>query len=305
MEEKPAAPPTAAKAPVEEKPASPPAAAKAPVEEKPAAPPTAAKAPVEEKPASPPAAAKAPVEEKPAAPPTAAKAPVEEKPASPPAAAKAPVEEKPASPAAVATSKPTDVKLPTSPTVAATPAPQEAQAPTPPTVAATTAPAATTVKAEVKPPEASESLETKFVAAQTATSKPAETVELVKPAEEAAIVQTDIEPEKESFLQWQQLKDEIIKILSDLPNYLSNFYQHYKKPINITAAILTSYIALRLVVAVVEAVETVPLLAFGFELIGVGYSVWFVYRYLLRASERQELSETIKALKEEILGRDS
>ncbi len=128
---------------------------------------------------------------------------------------------------------------------------------------------------------------------------------MAKLPEEDAIAQTDIEQEQESSFQWQQVKDETIKILSDLPSYLNNFYQEYKKPVNITGAILGSAIALRLIVAVVEAVESVPLLAFSFELIGAGYSAWFVFRYLLKASDRQELSDKIKAFKEEIVGRDS
>jgi glutamyl-tRNA synthetase len=93
--------------------------------------------------------------------------------------------------------------------------------------------------------------------------------------------------------------------LSDLPGYLNNFYQQYKKPVNITGTILASAIALRVIVAVVEAVESVPLLAFSFELIGAGYSAWFVFRYLLKASDRQDLYDDIKAFKKEIFGKDS
>jgi glutamyl-tRNA synthetase len=284
-EEKPT--PAAAK-PTEEKPT--PTAAK-PVEEKPAA---AAAKPVEEKPA---AAAAKPAEEKPA--PTAAK-PAEEKPA--PTAAK-PVEEKPAPAAApvAATSKPTDVKPPTSPTVAATPVRQEAKPPTPPVVPA--APPAATAKPEVKAPKPSD--ETRVVKEQSANLTPVEKIELAKQVEDDAIAQTDIEQGQESSFQWQQIKDETIKILSDLPGYLNNFYQQYKKPVNITGTILASAIALRVIVAVVEAVESVPLLAFSFELIGAGYSAWFVFRYLLKASDRQDLYDDIKAFKKEIFGKDS
>jgi glutamyl-tRNA synthetase len=284
-EEKPA--PAAAK-PAEEKPT--PAAAK-PTEEKPT--PAAAK-PTEEKPT--PTAAK-PVEEKPAA---AAAKPAEEKPA--PTAAK-PVEEKPAPAAApvAATSKPTDVKPPTSPTVAATPVRQEAKPPTPPVVPA--APPAATAKPEVKAPKPSD--ETRVVKEQSANLTPVEKIELAKQVEDDAIAQTDIEQGQESSFQWQQIKDETIKILSDLPGYLNNFYQQYKKPVNITGTILASAIALRVIVAVVEAVESVPLLAFSFELIGAGYSAWFVFRYLLKASDRQDLYDDIKAFKKEIFGKDS
>jgi hypothetical protein len=42
-----------------------------------------------------------------------------------------------------------------------------------------------------------------------------------------------------------------------------------------------------------------------FELIGLGYTAWFVYRYLLSAASRQELSQEIQALKNQVFGTES
>jgi hypothetical protein len=39
-----------------------------------------------------------------------------------------------------------------------------------------------------------------------------------------------------------------------------------------------------------------------FELIGLGYSAWFTYRYLLFKSSREELVEDIEVLKKKISG---
>jgi len=39
-----------------------------------------------------------------------------------------------------------------------------------------------------------------------------------------------------------------------------------------------------------------------FELVGFGYSVWFIYRYLLLANTRQELTDAIAAWKNKVLG---
>ena len=46
----------------------------------------------------------------------------------------------------------------------------------------------------------------------------------------------------------------------------------------------------------------IPLVSPTFELIGIGYSVWFVYRYLLKASTRQELTHEISTLKTQVVG---
>lgn len=55
---------------------------------------------------------------------------------------------------------------------------------------------------------------------------------------------------------------------------------------------------------VVSAVNAVPLLPKLLELVGLGYSAWFVYRYLLFKSSREELLQDIEELKKKITGTD-
>jgi len=38
-------------------------------------------------------------------------------------------------------------------------------------------------------------------------------------------------------------------------------------------------------------------------LIGMGYTGWFVYRYLLKASNRQELLTEVDSFKEQVVGK--
>ncbi|XXG40964.1 hypothetical protein AAC387_Pa01g1543 [Persea americana] len=53
---------------------------------------------------------------------------------------------------------------------------------------------------------------------------------------------------------------------------------------------------------VVGAINSVPLLPKLMELVGLGYTGWFVYRYLLFKSSRKELATDIEALKKKIAG---
>ncbi|XP_050235651.1 protein CURVATURE THYLAKOID 1A, chloroplastic [Mercurialis annua] len=53
---------------------------------------------------------------------------------------------------------------------------------------------------------------------------------------------------------------------------------------------------------VVGAINSVPLLPKIMELVGLGYTGWFVYRYLLFKSSRKELATDIEALKKKIAG---
>jgi hypothetical protein len=55
---------------------------------------------------------------------------------------------------------------------------------------------------------------------------------------------------------------------------------------------------------VVRALDSVPLLPGLLELVGLGYSGWFVYRYLLFQENRKELANNFDALKKRITGDD-
>lgn len=52
----------------------------------------------------------------------------------------------------------------------------------------------------------------------------------------------------------------------------------------------------------VNAINTVPLLPKLLELVGLGYSAWFTYRYLLFKSSREELLNDVEDLKKKISG---
>ena len=105
--------------------------------------------------------------------------------------------------------------------------------------------------------------------------------------------------------QWQQIKDQAIDILSDLPDYLGGFFNQYQKPIVTIGLLVAVIVTMRVTLAVVDSINDIPLLAPTFELIGMGYSAWFIYRYLLQASSRQELWREINSIKESLLGRKS
>jgi glutamyl-tRNA synthetase len=109
--------------------------------------------------------------------------------------------------------------------------------------------------------------------------------------------------EKEGGDQIQQIKDQILSVLSELPAYASSFFGEYQKPIVTVGLIVGTLITIKVTLAVLEALNDIPLLSPTFELIGMGYTGWFIYRYLLRASNRQELVAELESFKEQIFGR--
>lgn len=105
--------------------------------------------------------------------------------------------------------------------------------------------------------------------------------------------------------QFQDIKDQVMTILSELPAYVSNFFADYQKPLITVGLILAGGISIKVLLGVLGALNDVPLVAPVFELIGMGYTGWFVYRYLLKASNRQELLTEVDAFKEQVVGKDS
>ncbi|XP_042463786.1 protein CURVATURE THYLAKOID 1A, chloroplastic-like [Zingiber officinale] len=61
-------------------------------------------------------------------------------------------------------------------------------------------------------------------------------------------------------------------------------------------------VALWLSSILVGAVNSVPLLPKIMELVGLGYTGWFVYRYLLFKESRKELANDIDVLKKKVAG---
>ena len=103
----------------------------------------------------------------------------------------------------------------------------------------------------------------------------------------------------------QQIWEKVSGLLGDLPDYVTDFFKSYRRPIITVALIIAAIVSVKLVLAILGAVNDVPLLSPTFELIGLTYSGWFVYRYLLRAASRKELIEDFNALKDQVLGKHS
>ena len=93
-----------------------------------------------------------------------------------------------------------------------------------------------------------------------------------------------------------------LDILAEFPAYLGQTYANNKRAVTIVGLIFGIIVGVKLTLAILSAVNEIPLLAPTFELVGIGYASWFVYRYLLQASTRKELTDEIDSFKTEIFG---
>jgi hypothetical protein len=110
-------------------------------------------------------------------------------------------------------------------------------------------------------------------------------------------------PAAQSDNQLQRIGKQVSNILAQLPDYVGQFFNHYRRPLIVVALFVAALITLKALFSAVQALNNIPLLGATFQFIGFVYSIWFIYRYLLQASDRQELYSNIQTIKEQVLGR--
>ena len=140
-------------------------------------------------------------------------------------------------------------------------------------------------------------LETELEAERIAAANSAQTAEI------ETVEVTD--STSETVDQIKKAAAQFVDSLGELPKYFGEFFSEYRRPLLALGLIFGAFIAVKLTLAILDAINDVPVLAPSFELIGLLYSGWFIYRYLLKASNRSELASEMNALKDQILGRTS
>ncbi|WP_371416820.1 CAAD domain-containing protein [Dolichospermum sp. UHCC 0259] len=107
---------------------------------------------------------------------------------------------------------------------------------------------------------------------------------------------------KESESQWQQIIRQIVEFLNRLPDYVGSVFNNNKKGLTTVVLILSAFVTVKVAIALLDAVNDFPLLQPILELIGLFYSIWFTFRYLIKYETRQELAQKFNAFKQESLG---
>jgi CAAD domains of cyanobacterial aminoacyl-tRNA synthetase len=104
---------------------------------------------------------------------------------------------------------------------------------------------------------------------------------------------------------WQEWVQPVTDFLSQLPYFVTQFFSDYKQPLLTLGLIVAGIITVKVTLALLDAINDIPLLAPVLELVGLGYTGWFAFRYLFKASDRQELIAEFNKLKAQVVGSDS
>ena len=109
------------------------------------------------------------------------------------------------------------------------------------------------------------------------------------------VPQSQLSPTAQSIQKGQWIFTQILSFVVQSFNYLGSFFNTYKQLVIGVVLFLAAVVTLRIVLAAMDALNDIPLLAPTFKLVGIGYSVWFVNRYLLKTSTRQELIQRLQS----------
>lgn len=121
-------------------------------------------------------------------------------------------------------------------------------------------------------------------------------------AEDELLVSKMQSTESSTENKWQPFGERTSVFIDSIPTYLADFFNKYNQLLVTLGWILAAFATVKLTLALLDAINDIPLLPLLLELIGLGYVSWFVFRYLLSAASRQELVEAIQTFKEQFLG---
>ena len=102
--------------------------------------------------------------------------------------------------------------------------------------------------------------------------------------------------------QAKEVLAKVASVLGDAPEYVVNTFNEYKRPITVIGLVLGALIGIKLVFAFLGAINDIPVIAPTMELIGLVYTGWFIYRYLLKAENRKELLSNLGDVKDQVTG---
>jgi hypothetical protein len=92
-------------------------------------------------------------------------------------------------------------------------------------------------------------------------------------------------------------------LLANLPDKLGEFLADYRQLLITLGLLFGSIVTFKLTFALLSALNEIPLVQPTLELVGLGYSAWFIYRFVFKAENRAELSDKYSTVKQKVVGK--
>ncbi|XP_009147703.1 protein CURVATURE THYLAKOID 1C, chloroplastic [Brassica rapa] len=88
----------------------------------------------------------------------------------------------------------------------------------------------------------------------------------------------------------------------DVISSIQNVWDKSEDRLGLIGLSFAAIVALWASLNIITAIDKLPVISSGFELVGILFSTWFTYRYLLFKPDREELSQIVKKSVADILG---
>lgn len=102
--------------------------------------------------------------------------------------------------------------------------------------------------------------------------------------------------------QAKEILAKVASVLGDAPEYVVETFNEYKRPLTVIGLVFGALVAIKIMFAILASLNDIPVVAPTLELIGLTYTIWFVYRYLYKAADRSELLSSLGNVKDQITG---
>jgi hypothetical protein len=103
--------------------------------------------------------------------------------------------------------------------------------------------------------------------------------------------------------QLKAMAAKAMDLLSNLPENIGGIFTNYRSQVVTVGLLFGSFISVKLTLALLSALNEIPLVQPTLELVGLAYTVWFVYRFVVKAENRSELSDKYSGLKNQVVGK--
>ena len=107
----------------------------------------------------------------------------------------------------------------------------------------------------------------------------------------------------ESTAELKAMLSKGVEVVSNLDTILGNFFSEYRQLIVSLGLVFGAIVSVKLTLALLSALNEIPLIEPILELVGLGYSAWFVTRFMLKSEKRQEFYAKFTDTKDQVLGK--
>ena len=104
---------------------------------------------------------------------------------------------------------------------------------------------------------------------------------------------------KEKFLLFGYQASNFI---DNVPDYIKYFWSAYKRVIFVFIYALLVLLIFVIITTIIKALDGLPLIATFFQSVGILYTMWFSFRYIITAEKRRELISNFNELKKNVIG---